>query len=204
MPTVLDVPVIDAPPDDDGISDELLPERYEVVHGKIVELPPMSDYARAVANRLNNQFVRYLATNDIGDSVVEILFRIPLREDRSRNRQPDVAFVSYERWARDRPHPFTGNPRNVVPDIAVEVVSPGDSADSLLEKAREYLRGGVRLVWVVYPLAREVHVYLPGAGTIRAFVAEEELDAGDILPGFRTSVAALFPPREEPTPVADE
>jgi Uma2 family endonuclease len=175
-----------------------LPDRYEVVNDEIVELPPMSDYAGQVVNRLNRAVALYLITHDIGESGVELLFRIPLPEDRKRNRKPDMAFVSYERWPRSKPFPYKGNVRDVVPDIAAEVVSPGDTADELIAKAREYLRGGVRLVWIVYPLAQEIHAYLPGARDVRVCFAADELDADEILPGFRTSVGALFPPTEPP------
>ena len=54
-----------------------LPEYYEVIDGEIVEVPPMSDYANAVANRLNRTVHRYLNSNDFGDTGVELLFRIP-------------------------------------------------------------------------------------------------------------------------------
>ena len=89
----------------------------------------------------------------------------------------------------------------MVPDIAAEVVSPTGLAEDLLAKVREYLRGGVRLVWVVYPGVKEVHAYWPGANAIRVYAAGDELDAGDILPGFRTSVGPLFPPVAPPPPV---
>ena len=175
-----------------------LPDRYEVIHGEVVEVAPMSFYAKQVANRLKTAADRFLATAERGWCGVELLFRIPLTEDRSRNREPDWAFVSYDRWPRDRAIPFTGNALDVVPDVAAEVVSPGDAADDLIAKAREYLRGGVRLVWLVYPLAQEVHAYLPGANTVRVYFAADDLDAGDVLPGFRAPVAALFPPTERP------
>lgn len=197
MATVLDE--LDAP---SSVEVEKLPDFYEVVNGEIVELPPMSDYAGDVANRLNLEVGFYLRTNHIGETGIERLYRIPSPEDRTRNRRPDMAYVSYERWPRNRPKPFTGNARDVVPDIAVEVVSPGDSADDLIAKAREYLRGGVRLVWIVYPLAQEVHAYLPASRSIRVYFASDELDAGDILPGFSTSVGALFPPTEPPSPTS--
>jgi Uma2 family endonuclease len=187
-------------------SDEFirLPDRYEVIHDEIVELPPMSFYATEVANQLKSALDRFLLTSDIGRSRIELLFKIPLTEDRTRNRQPDLVFVSYQRWPRDRAIPFTGNALDVVPDIAAEVVSPGDTADELIAKAREYLRGGVRLVWIVYPLAQEIHAYLPGARDVRVYFATDELEAGDILPGFRTSVGPLFPPTEPPPPPQPE
>jgi Uma2 family endonuclease len=192
--------VLDTLEDRTSEETERLPDHYEVVNGDIVELPPMSNYAGQVANHLNRAMIGYLIANDIGESGIELLFRIPLPEDRSRNRKPDMAFVSYERWPRSKPFPYTGNARDVVPDIAAEIVSPGDAADDLIAKAREYLRGGVRLVWIVYPLAQEVHAYLPGVRDVRVYFATDELDAGEILPGFHTSVGALFPPTEPPPP----
>jgi Uma2 family endonuclease len=183
-----------------------LPEHYEIVHGEIVELPPMSDYAGEVNSFLSRAVGNYLDSNNLGLCLVEILFKIPLTNDRTRNRRPDLAFVSYERWPRNRLRRYDGNARDVVPDLVAEVVSPGDSADDLIAKAREYLQGGVRLVWLVYPLAQEIHVYRPGAREVRVYFTSDELDAGEILPGFRTPVADLFPPLEsrpdQPDPAA--
>ncbi len=199
MPAVLDAPELDlldeAPLAEVGPP---LPDRYEVVFGDIREWRPMSSYAVKVANRISHAVKRFLDTNDLGECDVELGYRIPLAEDADRNRIPDWSFVSYERWPKDQPYSLTGNFRDVVPDIAAEVVSPTDSADDLLLKVREYLRGGVRLVWVVYPAAREVHAYRPGSRDVRVHFADDELDAGDVLPGFRTPVGPLFPPTEPP------
>jgi Uma2 family endonuclease len=202
MATVLDAPEADLIAEDLTVVPYRvpvrLPDKYEVVFGRILEPRPMSSYARTLANRLKQAVDRFLVANDLGTSEVENGFHIPLAEDEGRNRIPDWAFVSYERWPKDRPHPLTGNFRDVVPDIAAEVVSPTDPADELLVKVREYLRGGVRLVWVVYPAAREVHAYRPGVRDVRVYLADDELDAGDILPAFRTPVGPLFPPTEAP------
>ncbi len=206
MPLLLDDPETDLLEVAEGLPPESapvrprLPDRYEVVFGEIREWRQMSDYAGGIANLLNRAVCRFLDANDLGDSGVERGYRIPLPEDANRNRIPDWSFVSYERWAKDRPFPFTGNFRDVVPDIATEVVSPNDPADELLVKVREYLRGGVRLVWVVYPAAREVHAYRPDSRDVRVYLAADELDAGDILPGFRTPVGPLFPPTEPAAP----
>ncbi len=200
MPAVLDTPELDvlddAPPAEAA---PRLPDRYEVVFGDIRGWRPMSSYAVKVANRLSHAVNRFLDANDLGECEVEGGYRIPLAEDANRNRIPDWAFVGYERWPKDRPHSYTGNFRDVVPDIAAEVVSPTDPADELLVKVREYLRGGVRLVWVVYPAAREVHAYRPGSRDVRVSFAADELDAGDVLPGFRTAVGPLFPLTEPAT-----
>jgi Uma2 family endonuclease len=181
-----------------------LPDLFEVVKGEIVELPDMSFYAGLVANRLNCEMAFYLKTNDIGRSGVELLYRFPLPEDETRSRRPDVSYVSYERWPRTRPIPATGNALEVVPDLVVEVVSPTDSAEELNSKVLEYLNAGVRLVWVVYPLSREVHSFRPGAGESHIFRTADELNAGDVLPGFRTPVLDLFPLVERSPVEGDE
>lgn len=207
MPLLLDAPEADLLDETAGLpvvpyrEPVRLPDKYEVVFGRILEVRPMSAYAGEVANRLNREVLLFLMANDIGQPGVERGHRIPLPEDGGRNRVPDWSFVSYERWPKDRPFPFTGNFRDVVPDIAVEVVSPTDPADELMVKVWEYLRGGVRLVWVVYPAARQVHAFRAGSRDVRVYLAEDELDAGDVLPGFRTAVGPLFPPTEGPPTV---
>jgi hypothetical protein len=181
-----------------------LPDLFEVVNGEIVELPDMSFYAGLVANRLNCEMAFHLKTNDVGRSGVELLYRFPLPGDETRSRRPDVSYVSYERWPRTRPIPATGNALEIVPDLVAEVVSPTDSAEELNSKVIEYLNAGVLLAWVVYPLSREVHSFRPGAGESRIFRTGDELNAGDILPGFRTPVLLLFPPVERSPVEVDE
>src|SRR5205085_59732 len=98
------------------------------------------------------------------------------------------------RWPADRPESRTENAWETVPEIAAEVVSPNDEADELLAKVREYLRGGVRLVWVVYPTVQEVHAYWPGATTIRVYAGADELDTGKpavLVPGNNESADEL-------------
>jgi Uma2 family endonuclease len=179
---------------------ERFPDHFEIINGKIVETPYMSNFAEGVASRLNRVVYRYLNLQDIGEANTERLFHIPQPDDEGRNRRPDWSFVSYQRWPKDRPYSYRGAAWEVVPDIAAEVISPWDLADDAVAKAREYLRGGVRLAWIVYPLAQEIHAYWPGTNQIRVYFAADELDAGDVLPGFRTSVADLFPPLESPPP----
>jgi Uma2 family endonuclease len=94
-----------------------------------------------------------------GQVVVETLFRSPVAKDASRKRRLDLAFVSSERWPIDRPASLREDAWDVVPDIAVEVVSPSDIAEDLLGKVKEYFHAGVRLVWVVYPSQRCIHIY---------------------------------------------
>ena len=169
-----------------------LPEFFEVVHGDIIEVPPMGFYAVEIANLLNAALIRYYAGNDIGRVRHEMLFQIPLPGDASRNRRPDVAVVLFDRWPKNKPLSLTGNAIDVVPNIAVEVISPTDLAEAVTVKAMEYLDGGVQLVWQIYPEARILFAHRPG-GETRRVRADEDITADDILPGFRVRLADLLP-----------
>lgn len=186
MSTVLMEPV--APPAlAGGTGEDVL---YEIIDGQRVELPPMSAYASRVATRLVGWLSGFAEDNDVGEVASETLFRLPL--GRLRNRRPDVAFVSYERWPKDRPQPAADNAWDVVPDLAVEVISPNDLADEILQKVAEYFQAGVRLVWVVYPVHRVVYVYESWT-RVSIRTSAEELDGGPVLQGLRLSLAKLFP-----------
>ncbi len=167
---------------------------YEVINGVRVELPPMSAYATRVANRILTHLVTSPALRGQGEPAHEQLFVLPLNG--GRNRRPDVAFISAERLARAAPMPVHGNAWEVVPDLAVEVVSPNDLAEPLIERIDDYFRAGVRLVWVVYPVVRVAYVY-EAPTQIRVVTAADRLDGGAVLPGFQVALADLFPPRAE-------
>jgi len=77
------------------------------------------------------------------------------------------------------------------PVLAVEILSPSDKQENILEKVHDYLESGVPLVWIVEPDFRTVTVYRPDAPPA-LFNASQELTAEPHLPGFRTAVAALF------------
>ena len=78
-----------------------------------------------------------------------------------------------------------------VPVLVVEILSPSDSQEDVLEKVQVYLDCGVPLVWVAEPVFRVVTVYRPGAEP-ELFNAQQFLDGGTFLPGFHVKVAACF------------
>jgi Uma2 family endonuclease len=176
-----------APPDVNGYE-----WPYEIVDGKRVELAPMSIYAVRIANRIVAALNRHCEAGDHGEAIVEGLFRLPLPRDGNRNRCPDAAFVSFQRWSKDRPMPVDGNSWDVVPDLAVEVVSPHDLAEELAEKIVDYFEAGVRLVWVVYPSIQTILIYR-ARHKIESVSSADELDGGAVLPNIRAPVASLFP-----------
>jgi Uma2 family endonuclease len=167
---------------------------YEEIDGRLVEMPPMSVSAAVCASELHLELGAFIRPRDLGRSVVEALFHLP--DPINRNRRPDVAFVSYDRFpksARVTPE----NAWDVVPDLAVEVVSPNDGAAEQMEKVIEYFRAGVRLVWVVYP-EQEFVVVHDSLTQMRGLTRADTLDGGAVLPGFALPLTTLFPPPASP------
>lgn len=171
-------------------------ELYEIIDGQRVRTPPMGIFAVWTASRLA-RFLANFADEDLGRVITEALFHLPAPIN--RDRRPDVAFVSYERWAKDRPMPATANAWDVVPNLATEVVSPTDSVEELEQKIAEYFRAGVELVWVVHPTRSKVHVY-ESPTQIRVLSKNDELGGGSVVPGFKLALAELFTAATE-TPV---
>lgn len=101
---------------------------------------------------------------------------------------PDVAFVRADRL---RPEAERWKIAPYPPDLAVEVVSPNDPFDEVAEKIELYQRAGVPLLWLVLPRRRAVVAYAAGRGPL-TLLETEELDGGDVVPGFRLPVAVLF------------
>ena len=108
----------------------------------------------------------------------------------SKVRRADVSFIRRDRysWQQLTHDGFM----TIAPDLAVEVVSTNDLVGELDEKVDEYLRAGVKLVWVVRPAARAVQVFRANRSESWLWAADE-LSGEDVLPGFRCQVGDLFP-----------
>ena len=168
-----------APPDGDVL--------YEVIDGQIVEkaLGTREIELAAILAQFLGVFAR---TNRLGKVVPEMLFRIDPAAD--LQRRPDVAFIANERWPWNRPAPDE-TPWNIVPDLAIEVVSPSNTFNEVMRKLRLYFRAGVRQVWLVIPEMSQIYIY-DSPEQIRVLGRDKELDGGALLPGFRLAVATLF------------
>lgn len=101
---------------------------------------------------------------------------------------PDVSFVSA---ARLPPPELRTSYFEGAPDLAVEVVSPGDTATEVIEKVHEYLAAGTRLVWVADPKPRTVTAYRPD-GSAYVYREADTLSGEEVLPGFTVLVRQLF------------
>jgi Uma2 family endonuclease len=80
-------------------------EHYEIIDGVKVRLPPRSVEATAIASDLTTALTNYGLAQNLGKAHSEMRFHLPLPLD--RNPRPDVAFVPFSRWPKNRPRPAT-------------------------------------------------------------------------------------------------
>src|SRR5438874_6800440 len=120
--------------------------RYEVVEGVLVRVAGSGDLAANIAVALAAILFTFVRPRRLGRVTgADGVYKFPGAET---GLLPDVGFYAPERHPAHRPSP---RPLPFAPDLAVEVVSPDQKAAEMAAKARLYLAGGTRLVWVVWP-----------------------------------------------------
>jgi Uma2 family endonuclease len=171
---------------------------YELVDGTLVE-KVMGLQESAVAMRLSKYLNRWNDDDGEPGFLAGEAGAIKLMEQLVR--APDLAFTYLDRAPNGRV-PDDPVP-DLAPDLAVEVMSEGNTRAEMERKLKEYFLSEVRLVWFVDPRARTARVYT-SPDDVTELGASDTLDGGDVLPGFAVRVADLFgqlaPPAEAPAP----
>lgn len=164
---------------------------YELVEGRIVPMTPADSFHSAVAMRIGRLLDSFVDDSGIG-TVTGEQGGYRLTSDPATVRAPDVAFIRAER--QRKPGAFFED----APDLAVEVLSPDDTASGVRAKIKEYFAAGARLVWIVDLPQREITVYRTG-NDAHILTEADTLDGGDVLPGFSTPVRKIFAVLDPPT-----
>ncbi len=166
----------------------------EVVDGEIVEVD------MSAAGLLHNHIVNntyellkaHVRDHNLGVVLTDGVTYV-LRTDAlgvQTTRLPDLSFIRRGRITptTDISKPFIG-----APDLAVEVTSPGQTADGLRQRIRDYLDNGTEQVWVLYVASREVYVYTRAEPSRATIYSEGEVfEAMGLFPGLRIAIARLF------------
>lgn len=162
-------------------------DHYELIDG-VPKEKPMGAESDRISNRIGGRLDLFVTANKLGDVFgSQTGFKcFPGRP--KLVRIPDASFVATGR--------FPGNkaPKGYVslaPDLAVEVLSPGDYAEEVWEKLANYKSAGIRLVWVISPETRVVQVRRAD-GTITELGEADTLTGEDVLPGFAVKLSELF------------
>lgn len=174
------------------------PGRYELVDGHLVERQ-MSVLSNWVAGRLHFEFNRFLEEHQLGWTWGAAQGYVCFPGSPGKVRFPDVSFVSKHRL----PEGITSDGYIYIPpDLAVEIVSPNDTAYEVVHKVLEYLDAGVALVWVIDPEARTTQIFRRD-GSTDLLREDGELSGEDMLPGFRCRLAAIFPEKSVAKPATE-
>jgi|GEM_PF-125657 len=158
---------------------------FELVDGTLIE-KTMGNFESQIASTIHGLLFIYLRSNPLG---LPLLPDTQLKLRRGAIRLPDVGFLSHER-ARQSGDPRRQKVAAVAPNLAIEVISEGNSKKEMDDKLQEYFRAGTEEVWYVYPETRELHQFTSPT--------DPQIWQGDaqittrLLPGFTMNLAEIF------------
>ncbi len=162
-------------------------DHYELIDG-VPREKPMGAEADLIALRLGGRIEAFAAAHKLGLVFGAQTGYQCFPGKPKRVRMPDASFVAKGRLPGDKaPKGYV----TLAPDLAVEVLSPGEFAEELWEKLADYKSAAIRLVWVVSPATRLVQVRRAD-GSMSELDETGTLSGGDVLPGFACPVADLF------------
>ncbi len=161
--------------------------RYELINGELKTMSPSGHVHGRIAARFTGLLVQFVTNHQLGD-VFGAETGFILTTDPDTVLAPDVAFINEQRASQLRnTKGYWPGP----PDLAVEVLSPGDYQPKTKKKAELWLDYGAQQVWLVNAKNETVTIHR-AAGESRTFHSADTVEADDVLPGFRVAVSEIF------------
>jgi len=158
--------------------------RLELIEGSVVEMPKPTGQHGEITGNIFGFIWNYAREHKLGRvTAAETGFILGANTVRGL----DVAFIS----AKRSPDPLPAELVTIAPDLAVEVISPGNTASDINRKIHELFAAETSLIWIVYPETRTVDVHQSGSAT--TLTESGTLDGGTVLPGFTLPVSQIFP-----------
>jgi Uma2 family endonuclease len=158
---------------------------YELHDGEVIELPPPKPRHQLIASGLMTYLGVYLLTHPLGRVAGE--WRIKPLPDYPHDYIADVIYCSFQRFPTLNLDDYLEG----VPDLVVEIYSPGNTEDELQQKTTHYLKGGAKQVWLIYPKTQQLWVYRADH-TFTVIEPIGVLDGGDVLPGFTLNMSEFW------------
>lgn len=163
----------------------MLPENadknFEYIGGRIVEVSS-NIFSSRLAALLTHFILSFVIEHELG-SVTSSDGGFHVMGERYT---PDVGFISF---AKQPDPPFDGY-NKMAPDLAVEVLSPGNKDADMQIKIANYLKAGTT-TWLFDPIRHTVEIHVPGE-PVKTLGIDDTLDGGAVLPGFTLSIRKLF------------
>ena len=163
----------------------------ELIDGTLVE-KTMGLYESVLAGIIIRLLGEFVSPRRLGIvAVPDGMFRV----GPDQIRMPDASFTSWSRLPAD----YSNNAAaDLSPDLAIEILSPSNTANEMARKRREYFARGTGLMWMINPAARTVAIYIDTEGEPTISNVDQSVDGGDVLPGFSFSIRQLFEEAEQP------
>ena len=154
----------------------------ELINGEVVTMPHAAQRHDIIRGNILEALIVYLRANrGLGlKALPDTEFVVGAND----TFIPDSCVIAIDRLDPDK-HKYI----QAAPALAIEVVSPSESAAYLRIKTAAYLANGSRSVWIVFPEVRSVMVYT--ADSLRELKVDETI-TNPLLPGFSCPVAAFF------------
>jgi Uma2 family endonuclease len=161
----------------------------ELVQGEIVEMSKPTGMHGEVAFLIGLKLGNFVYEHGLGRMTAAETGFILAKDAEGKDtvRGLDCAFISIAK----APKPLENRLVDIAPDLAVEVISPGNTAEDIDQKIHELLEAGTPLIWIVYPKTLSVAVHTT-KGSI-SYSINDTLTGGDVLPGFTLPVRDIFP-----------
>ena len=163
---------------------------FELAEGRLIE-KTMSFLATETAGNIIFCVKSFLKTAGLASAVLpEQSFQCFGNKPR-QVRRPDVAIITASRVPAVRPMGHV----KIVPDLAIEVISPTDNVYELDHKLDDYRLAEIPVVWVVNPVSRVIRVHRPGK-PIDELRDGQTITGDAVLPGFSIAITELLLPVE--------
>lgn len=166
---------------------------FELIEGEVQLLSPNMPRSSRVNGRIFRLLAAHVEAHQQGEVFIETPFVLQREKQWVKgSRVPDTMFVTADRLKAlaETDQEWENSPLPLVPDLAVEVMSPTDRLAAAKRKAERYLEDGVRLVWVIDPERQAVFVY--GAEGVVTLTDEDTLTGEGVIAGFAVEIHKLF------------
>jgi Uma2 family endonuclease len=157
----------------------------EFVCGRVIQKCASGMSHSTIRSNLAGCILEYAKRRKLGHAFFSLRYTFG-----GESRVPDVSFIARDRFPRDKRGRLAEDVM-VAPDLAVEILHPGQTTKELTSKLIRSINQGVRLGWLIQPRKEQVTIYKPGR-PVKVLRSGEILEGDDVLPGFGLPLDEMF------------